>query len=88
VKHAPGPHLVPLVRQRPDCPAPGLCFRLTREADAPLIFLCEASHRWWCPALARKGACLVDLGAWRWEITPAKAARRIGRILGLGRLVP
>jgi hypothetical protein len=88
VKHAPRPHLVPLTRRMPGCPDPGLCFRLTREADAPLIFLGEGSHRWWCPALARKGACLVDLAAWRWDVTPAKAARRIGRILGLGRLVP
>jgi hypothetical protein len=88
VKHAPGPHLVPLVRSRPECPAAGMCFRLTRDAEAPLIFFCEASHRWWCPALARKGACLVDLAAWRWDVTPAKAARRIGRVLGLGRLVP
>lgn len=88
VAHAAAPHLVPLVRVRPDAAAPGLCFRLTPAPGAPLLFVCEASHRWWCPALARKGAGLLDLAAWRWDVTPAKAARRLARLLGLGRAVP
>lgn len=88
VAHAPAPHLVPLTRIRPQHGGPGMCFRLTRDPGAPLLFLCEATHQWWCPALARKGACLVDLAAWRWDVTPAKAARQMARLLGLGRAVP
>lgn len=67
--------------------APGLVFDL-HAAPSPALFLCEASHEWRCPALARSGACLVDLGAWRWNISAAKAAHRIARLCGLRRPVP
>jgi hypothetical protein len=43
---------------------------------------------WDCPNLCRRGDDLVSLAAWRWGLTPAKAAWELARTLGLGRPTP
>ena len=88
VRHAPRPHLVPLAGAGEF--GLGMVFRLqpASAGESPMLFLDEASHQWCCPALAREGASLVNLAAWRWGISDAKAAHRIARICGLQRPVP
>lgn len=64
-----------------------MMFRLAPASDTYLAFD-EHSHAWRCPQLARAGADLVELGAWKWETTEARAARRIARLCGLERPAP
>lgn len=56
--------------------------------SAHLLILDEAGHAWRCPSLARRGASVIELGAWRWGVSEAKAAHRIARICGQRRPVP
>jgi hypothetical protein len=59
-----------------------------RPPDEVLIALDPWSHRWRCPALDGIGDDLIDLGVWRWRMTPAKTAFRIARLCGRQRPVP
>lgn len=62
-------------------------FRL--EPNSPDFFaLDDWSHAWFCRSLARRGESLLDLGAWRWGVSEAKAAHRIARLCGIRRPVP
>jgi hypothetical protein len=62
---------------------------LRLEPDsADWLMLDSWSHRWRCPSFDQLGADLVDLGAWRWSVNPAKAAFRIARICGQERPRP
>lgn len=65
-----------------------MIWRLSRDADAPLLAFDEWAHAWRCPDYTRRGVDLTDLGAWRWGISESKAAHRIARICGVGRPVP
>ena len=56
--------------------------------DARPLLLHTLSLQWDCPALSRRGDGLVELGAWRWGVSPAKAAWRLARRLGLERPYP
>lgn len=64
-----------------------MLFRLEPDS-ATLITLDSWAHAWRCPELDQFGADLIDLGAWRWATSPAKAAFRIARICGRARPVP
>lgn len=58
------------------------------EPQPELLALDSWSHAWRCPALDTIGHDLVDLGAWRWGVSAAKAAFRIARLCGAARPVP
>lgn len=64
-----------------------LAFRI-EPAATDVLLLEDASHAWRCPALAARGEGLIELGAWRWRMSPARAAWRIARLSGLPRPVP
>ncbi|MCL2427893.1 MAG: hypothetical protein FWD12_01510 [Alphaproteobacteria bacterium] len=64
-----------------------LAFRIEPGAGDILLFD-EASHVWHCPALSRRGDGLIELGAWRWGLSTAKAAWRIARLCGLRSPMP
>ena len=68
-------------------PSPIMRFRLAPEDRTPLLFN-DISHEWWCPRLNRQGDGLIQLGAWRWDISETKAAWRIAKLCGLERPVP
>jgi hypothetical protein len=61
---------------------------LQRGEDRLLLGLDEWSFRWSCPSAGRGGRTLVDLGAWVWDCTESKAARRIAKLAGLAGPVP
>lgn len=87
VAHAPrigaGDPLLPLAGE-----GEGLAFRLAPGGDAPLLILDRISGEWVCPALDREGVSLIELMAWRLEISHARAASRIARLCGVARPVP
>lgn len=64
-----------------------MLFRI-EPGSTDLLALDSWSHAWRCPSLDQLGADLVDLGAWRWGISDAKAAFRIARICGHPRPAP
>lgn len=65
---------------------PWMMFRVAPDARE-LLVLHEESHAWRCPQLSQFGEDLVDLGAWRWGVSPSKAAFRISRMCGRARPV-
>lgn len=74
-------------RGAPFCALPldrsGRWMLLRLEPDSPdLLALDEWSHAWRCPSLDQLGDDLIDLGAWRWDVSRAKAAFRIARACG------
>jgi hypothetical protein len=72
----------------PLCPD-GRWMLLRLEQPAPALLALDGwSHAWRCPVLSGRGNDLIDLGAWRWATTPAKAAFRIARLCGRRRPVP
>jgi hypothetical protein len=59
------------------------------QPDSPDKLLLDSwSHAWRCPSLSRRGDDLIDLGAWLWNLSEAKAAFRIARLCGRKRPLP
>lgn len=61
-----------------------MVFRAKPGSYAVLV-IHRATGEWECPAATRRGDNLVDLAAWRWRLTPAKAAWRLSKLCGLRR---
>ena len=59
---------------------------LILQRDRRCIFLDRATHEWVDPTHARAGHDLIELAAWSWRISEAKAAWRLARLCG--RAVP
>jgi hypothetical protein len=67
-----------------------LMVRLTATApgeprDTDILYIDQATGEWDCPDLCRCGDDLVALAAWRWGLSPTKAAWRLAKICGLPR---
>ncbi|CAB4126857.1 hypothetical protein UFOVP78_23 [uncultured Caudovirales phage] len=61
-----------------------IVFRAKPGSYAVLV-IHRSTGEWECPAATRRGENLVELAAWRWRTTPAKAAWRLGKLCGLRR---
>jgi hypothetical protein len=69
-----------------DC-RPVLAVRLTEDSD-DLLFIDRATGEWDVPNLCCGGEDMVALAAWRWDLSPTKAAWRLAKTCGLRRPMP
>jgi hypothetical protein len=80
-------HLAGLHGTRLEGARPTLALRLTADSD-DLLFIDRATGEWDVPNLCRGGEDLVELVAWRLDLSPTKAGWRIAKICGLRRPLP